>query len=488
MVFSSLLFILVFLPLNLICYYIPKNLNIRNYVLLIFSLLFYAWGEPIYVIILIAMSYACWYCARRIDASGNKHSASRWMMLAVIICLGTLGIFKYTGFFVQNLNIIPKIDIPVPDIKLPIGISFYTFQLLTYIIDVYRQEVPAQKLFRNVLLYAGLYHQCVAGPIIRYADIEKELRNRKTTLDSIYNGFLRFIYGLAKKSVLANSCGALVDMLLLSENAIGDPLALTDNLQILAGRSAMTLWFGMAFYMLQIYLDFSAYSDMAIGLGLMFGFHFKENFIYPYTSGSITEFWRRWHISLGSFFRDYVYIPLGGNRKGKLRTYLNMFIVWGLTGFWHGASWNFVLWGLYFFIFLAIEKMFLGKFLQKRKHLRHIYVIIVVYFGWVFFRFTQTDLMLTVLKGMFCGNGNSFATFEFSRLAVRYILFFVICCVACTPVISYVKKTLIIKGRKIPRYAKAIEILEISLPCILLIISVISLTGDTYNPFLYFQF
>ena len=488
MVFLSLLFLLAFLPLNLICYFIAKDLRTRNIILLIFSLIFYAWGEPVYVLILLFMSFACWWFSRRLESEKRERDKRKWLTFAVIVCIGTIGIFKYTGFFVQNLNFIPFINLPVPKISLPIGISFYTFQLLTYVVDVYRGEVPAQKQYYKVLLYAGLFHQCVAGPIVRYGDIENEINARKTTLSSLYTGVNRFVYGLAKKSILANSCGALVDMLLLSDGAIGDVSLLAQNLETIQGRSALTLWIGMAFYMLQIYLDFSAYSDMAIGLGLMCGFHYKENFNYPYTSDSITEFWRRWHISLGTFFRDYVYIPLGGNRKGKLRTYLNMFVVWGLTGLWHGASWNFVFWGLYFFVFLVLEKALIGPLLKKTGIWKHIYVIVVVYFGWVFFRFTQLPLMTAVLKGMFCANGNAFSTYESGRLALRYLLFFVICCVASTPLMSRIREWMRDRGQKSPGFALAEQALGVAVPCILLILSVVALTGDTYNPFLYFQF
>ena len=488
MVFSSLLFLLAFLPLNLVCYFIAKKIRTRNIVLLVFSLFFYAWGEPVYVAVLLFMSFCCWRFSLRLESEKTRHGRKGWLLNAVIVCIGTICIFKYTGFMIQNLNLLPFFNIPVPKISLPIGISFYTFQLLTYVVDVYRGEVHAQKQYYKVLLYAGLFHQCIAGPIVRYGDIEAEIRSRRTTLDSLYAGLTRFICGLAKKTILANSCGALVDMLLLSDGEIGDVSLLAQNLETLQSRSALTLWIGMAFYMLQIYLDFSAYSDMAIGLGLICGFHYKENFRYPYISGSITEFWRRWHISLGSFFRDYVYIPLGGNRNGKMRTYLNLLIVWALTGLWHGASWNFVLWGLYFYFFLVLEKTMLRNMLNKSRILKHVYVIAVTYFGWVFFRFTQPELLQAVFRGMFCGNGNPILTYESFRLALRCLLFFTICCAACTPLIPALRNRLLVKGRKNRRTARAEQILIILIPCVLLLLSVVALTGDTYNPFLYFQF
>ena len=488
MVFSSLIFLLAFLPLNLICYFCVGKLQARNVVLLVFSLIFYAWGEPVYVLILLGMSFASWWFSQKISAARSAPEKKRWLMWAVIVCLGTIGIFKYTGFFVQNLNLLPFVNLPVPQIGLPIGISFYTFQLLTYVVDVYRGDVPAQKYYWKVLLYAGLFHQCVAGPIVRYGDIENELTERRSDLKSVYTGTNRFIIGLAKKSVLANSCGALVDALLLSDAQIGDASLLAQNLATLQGRSALTLWMGMAFYMLQIYLDFSAYSDMAIGMGLICGLHYKENFRYPYTADSITDFWRRWHISLGTFFRDYVYIPLGGNRQGQLRTYLNMFIVWALTGLWHGASWNFVLWGLYFFVFLVLEKAFLGKLLQKTQVVKHVYLIVIVFFGWIFFRFTKMPLVTAVFSGMFCHNGNPFWTYVSRQFAFKYLLFFILCCVGCTPLAANAIRWLHVKARRDRRFAVAQKIVLIAGPCLLLILSVLALVGDSYNPFLYFQF
>ena len=361
MVFSSLLFLLAFLPLNLLFYYIAKPIKVKNAILLIFSLIFYAWGEPVYVLILLGMSLFSWLFSLGIEKAGSRGGKRVWLALAAIVCIGSIGFFKYAGFIAENVNAVAgRALLPVPQIALPIGISFYTFQLLTYVVDVYRGEVPAQRSYFRVLLYAGLFHQCVAGPIVRYGDIERELTDRTVSLNDVSDGVSRFAVGLAKKALLANACGAVVDALLLSDAAIGDKTQLAANLSLLESRSALTLFAGMAFYMLQIYLDFSAYSDMAIGMGRMCGFHYKENFDYPYVSASITEFWRRWHMSLGTFFRDYVYIPLGGNRKGTARQIVNLFIVWALTGLWHGASWNFVLWGLYFFVFLVLEKFVLG--------------------------------------------------------------------------------------------------------------------------------
>lgn len=488
MVFSSLLFIFAFLPLNLLLYFAAKNITVKNIILLIFSLVFYAWGEPVYVFLLIGTAFFCWLFSRLLDKSEKKAVRRLWLFLSCAVCLGSIGFFKYSAFLVENLNAAAgKALLPVPQIALPIGISFYTFQLLTYVIDVYRKEVPSQKAYWKVLLYAGLFHQCVAGPIVRYGDVAQEIENRKTDPAEISRGITRFAFGLAKKAIFANGCGAAADVLLLTDASIGDAAALAENTALLTGRSALTLWAGMAFYMLQIYLDFSAYSDMAIGMGLMCGFHYKENFDYPYMSASVTEFWRRWHISLGSFFRDYVYIPLGGNRKGKARQILNLFVVWALTGLWHGASWNFVLWGLYFFVLLIFEKFLLLKRLRGGFFSR-LYLLTAVYFGWVLFKFTDLSLLAAVLKGMFTLNGNSLFSFEAGHFLSGYLFFFTLSCLACTPVLKRFGEWF----RKRGETNRAARFLgnagEAVIPAVLTAVSALALVGDSYNPFLYFQF
>ncbi len=490
MVFSSLLFVLAFLPFNLFCYFMADSIKAKNAVLLVFSLVFYAWGEPVYVLILIGMSFFCWLFSRAIENAGGSAAKKKLLLfLAAAVCIGAIGFFKYAGFLVENVNrIAGSAVLNAPQLSLPIGISFYTFQLLTYVVDVYRGEVPAQRSYWRVLLYAGLFHQCVAGPIVRYGDIENELTNRHTDLAEAGRGATRFLCGLAKKAVLANGCGAVVDTLLLSDSAISDAAALTQNVQLLSGRSALTLWAGMGFYMLQIYLDFSAYSDMAIGMGMICGLHYKENFNYPYISGTVTEFWRRWHISLGSFFRDYVYIPLGGNRKGGARQIFNLFVVWALTGLWHGASWNFVLWGLYFFVFLVLEKFIFGKALEKSRVLKHVYLLTVVYFGWVLFKFTSMGEMAAVLRGMFCLNGNPIAGFEIFSFLKHYVLFFVICVLACTPVVKNLSAYLSREGARGGAMKALNSAAQVALPLAMLAVSVLSLVGDSYNPFLYFRF
>ena len=489
MVFSSLFFLYAFLPATLICYFFCRTVKTKNIILLLFSLFFYAFGEPVYVAILVLMALFCWLFSRLIDTSHSDREKKLWLAAAVAVCLGSIGYFKYIGFAVESVNaVVGKELFSVPQVTLPIGISFYTFQLLTYVIDVYRGEVPAQKSYWNVLLYASLFHQCIAGPIVRYEHIANELTERHENLAEISRGLTRFASGLAKKAILANGCGAVADTLLLTDAAIGNGALLADNIAEITSRSALALWVGMAFYMLQIYLDFSSYSDMAIGMGLMCGFHYKENFNYPYTAYSVTDFWRRWHMSLSSFFRDYVYIPLGGNRKGKGRQVFNLFAVWGLTGLWHGASWNFVLWGLYFFVLLILEKFVFGKLIEKHNLISRIYLLISVYFGWVLFKFTDFTILGTVLKGMFGLNGNPASTYEAASFISGYIFFFIICCVACTPVIKTIKKLLIKHGKSSRPVNITYRVLDIALPLVLILLASISLVGDSYNPFLYFQF
>lgn len=495
MVFSNLLFIYLFLPLNLIFYFRSKSIAAKNRVMLIFSLIFYAWGEPKYVFLLIAMSLADWFFALQIESRRREGGAKLFLALAVIVNIGLIGVFKYTGFVLHTTQSMFGFPENIPNIALPIGISFYTFQLLTYVIDVYRRDAEAQEDFSRVLLYAGLFHQCIAGPIVRYKDINEEIISRHTNFTRLGLGINRFAVGLAKKALLANVCGKVCDILLIPDSDISNIELLSQNIATLESRSAVALWAGMLFYMLQIYLDFSAYSDMAIGMGYMIGFRYKENFRYPYTTTTVTDFWRKWHISLGSFFRDYVYIPLGGNRRGTARQVFNLFVVWALTGLWHGASWNFVLWGLYYFVFLVIEKFFLNKNRRKNRYqsipktiLSHAYLLIIVYFGWILFKFTSAEMIGTVLKGMFCLNGNTFTSFETSSILKNYLFFTVIAIIGCTPLIRNISKTIKHNAKVSAAYGNLNGVLQIVLPILLLFLSTLSLVGDSYNPFLYFQF
>ena len=447
MVFSSLIFIYAFLPLTLLIYALTKKNNIRNYILLIASIIFYTWGEPTYVLILVGMTFIDWISALIIQNACEKESSKK-LVLAITVAINLLiiGFFKYTGFLLGNINAIFGVPQVIPDILLPIGISFYTFQLISYVVDVYRAEVPAQKKFTYLLLYSSLFYQCIAGPIVRYSDVQKEIENRRIDFTEVCEGITRFSIGLGKKALIANVCGSLSDQLLVSTAFMSSPETVGAALSELSSRSAIGIIFGVFFYMLQIYLDFSAYSDMAIGMGLMVGFHFKENFNYPYTAKSITDFWRRWHISLSSFFRDYVYIPLGGNRKGKLKTYRNLVIVWFLTGLWHGASWNFVLWGLFFFVFLAIEKADFSKILKNAPPvLSRAYTLVVVYFGWILFRFSDFKFIPVVLKGLWGLNGNGFIDFETKALLTSNLFFIVVAIIAVTPLTKKAKNFFISK-------------------------------------------
>ena len=378
MVFSSLLFLFRFLPAVLITYYlVPKKF--RNLVLLLFSLVFYEWGEPIYIVLMVFSILFNYLSGLEIDDCKERGDVLKgkiafWM--AVGVNLGILGFFKYAGFVVENLNRILPFDISMPALALPIGISFYTFQTLSYIIDVYKGNVKVQKNVINFGTYISMFPQLIAGPIVRYADVEGQLVERKVTLTKFGEGTAWFLRGLAKKVLLANNIGMLFDAV----QAMG------------AGNiSMLTAWLGCAAYTFQIYFDFSGYSDMAIGLGKMFGFTFMKNFDYPYTSSSITEFWRRWHISLGTWFREYVYIPLGGNRRSSGRVYFNLFAVWLLTGFWHGAGWNFILWGVVLFVIIALEKAGLKKVLDRFRIMGHLYMVILIPLTWMIFAITDIE-------------------------------------------------------------------------------------------------
>ena len=343
MVFSSLLFIYIFLPVNLLCYAVISDIKKKNICLLVFSLMFYAWTSPKYLLVMMFMALINYMGALWVEHFRNSRKSGYILAADIAASLCILAFFKYLGFICEISRFITGVPKIIPQVLLPVGISFYTFQLISYVVDVYRGEVKADTQYWKVLLYASLFHQCIAGPIVRYKDIKDDLRERKTGIDDMNEGISRFTTGLAKKTLLANTCASIVDSVL------------PESIARLGSVTVLGSWFGMLLYALQIYLDFSAYSDMAIGLGKMTGFHYKENFNYPYVADSITDFWRRWHISLGTFFRDYLYIPLGGNRKGLARQILNMFIVWSLTGLWHGASANFILWGMYFFAFLALS-------------------------------------------------------------------------------------------------------------------------------------
>ncbi|MDY4742858.1 MAG: MBOAT family O-acyltransferase [Lachnospira sp.] len=482
MVFSSLLFIYIFLPVNLLCYAVISDIKKKNICLLIFSLLFYAWTSPKYLLVMMAMALINYLGAIGVEHYRDRGKSGYVLAADVAASLCILAFFKYAGFICEISKMITGVPEVIPQIVLPVGISFYTFQLISYVVDVYRGEVEADRQYWKVLLYASMFHQCIAGPIVRYKDIAGDLKERKTGIDDMNEGISRFCTGLAKKTLLANTCASIVDSIL------------PETLSQIESATVLGSWFGMLMYALEIYLDFSAYSDMAIGLGKMTGFHYKENFNYPYTAGSITDFWRRWHISLGAFFRDYLYIPLGGNRKGMARQIINMFIVWSLTGLWHGASFNFMLWGLYFFVFLVIEKLFLLKCFDNMNRrvsavIRRIYTSLVVFFGWVLFRYSDFKMIGACIKTMFGGNGNSFTNVETNTIIINNIFFLIVAVVAATPLCSAAATKLksVAAGKDIG-FTYIYNALNVVIPVILLFLSTIALIGNSYNPFIYFRF
>ena len=477
MVFSSLLFVYAFLPLSLLVYFICPDRRSKNVSLLVFSLIFYAWGEPKYVLLLMFMALSSWYCALRIADAPYIETARKWLVVSIAVDIALIGFFKYSPLICSIFGAVPDF---VARIALPIGISFYTFQLMTYVVDVYRGDARAQRSYWNVLLYAALFHQCVAGPIVRYKTLAHELFVSRKAGRDFLPGLRRFTVGLAKKALLANPCGALADQLLLASSAASNAALFSQNLAAIQGLTVLESWLGAAAYMLQIYLDFSAYSDMAIGMGWMLGFRYKENFRFPYASLSVTEFWRRWHISMGSFFREYVYIPLGGNRRGKARTVLNMALVWALTGLWHGASWNFVLWGLYFGALLILERFVLRGLLERLPRLlRWLLAFTLVTISWAIFYYTDLGAVAQALAALF-GVGIS-GWSDASSIAVlrSYGIWALGAFVLSLPVVPLVSE-------KLPEKLRGA--LGLVLTLLLFAASLLFLIGQSYNPFIYFRF
>mgnify|MGYP004691321097 FL=1 len=466
MVFSSTIFLCVYLPLVLLGYYICPKKG-RNLFLLIASLVFYAWGEPKYVFLMIFSILVNYIFGRLMDKNRGRQKRMKLMLvLSVVIDIGLLSVFKYTDFIITNVNAIFGANFDLLNIALPIGISFYTFQAMSYTIDVYRNDVRVQKNLIDFGMYITMFPQLIAGPIVRYADVQDQLADRSVTTADFSEGIMRFVVGLGKKVLLANQMGAVWSEIY----ALGGDV------------SALMAWTGAIAYTFQIYFDFSGYSDMAIGLGRMFGFKFPENFRYPYQSVSITDFWRRWHITLSTWFKEYLYIPLGGNRRGLTRQALNLLIVWSLTGFWHGAGWNFVLWGLYYFVILFIEKLFLLKALDKLpKFFRHVYALLLIIIGWVIFASDDVSVLLPFLGSMFGANGAVGGMDVYTLLTKAALL--VICCVAST---ELPKKLFLSAAGAMNE--KAAFTLKSVLTIALLALSMILLIGDSYNPFLYFRF
>ena len=463
MLFTSISFLYYFLPIVLIIYFIaPKKY--KNLILFIFSLIFYFYGEPKYIFLMILEILIAYIGAILID----KYKSKKILILTLFIHIILLIIFKYTNFLTTNINNLFNTNFKLLNIVLPIGISFYTFQIISYIVDVYKDKVKVQKSFLKLATYVSLFPQLIAGPIVRYEVIENELDNRKPSFEDFSIGVRRFTIGLAKKVLIANMLGELCTK-----------FSLVDE------RSIVLYWIFAISYMLQIYFDFSAYSDMAIGLGRMFGFHFLENFDYPYISKSITEFWRRWHISLGSWFRDYVYIPLGGNRVSKIKHLRNILIVWLLTGIWHGASWNFVIWGLMFGIILIIEKLFLKKYLEKLPNfIRRIYVLFIVMISFIIFNADTISDAISNIIGLFGFNKETFINNYTIYYLKSYFIILVIAIIASTPLIK--KQLENMKKNKFMN--KLINILEPIYIVSLLLIVTSYLIDNSYNPFLYFRF
>lgn len=466
MVFSSTIFLCVYLPLVLLGYYICPKKG-RNLFLLIVSLVFYAWGEPKYVFLMIFSILVNYIFGRLMDKNrGRQKRMKLLLVLSVVIDLGLLSVFKYTDFIITNVNAIFGSSFDLLNIALPIGISFYTFQAMSYTIDVYRNDVRVQKNLIDFGMYITMFPQLIAGPIVRYADVQDQLAERSVTTADFSEGVMRFVVGLGKKVLLANQMGAVWSEIY----ALGGDV------------SALMAWTGAIAYTFQIYFDFSGYSDMAIGLGRMFGFKFPENFRYPYQSVSITDFWRRWHITLSTWFKEYLYIPLGGNRCGLARQALNLLIVWSLTGFWHGAGWNFVMWGLYYFVILFIEKLFLLKALDKLPKLfRHVYALLLIVIGWVIFASDDFGVLLPYLGSMFGANG-AVGGMDVYTLFTKAVLL-IICCVASTEL----PKRLFLSATGAMNEKAAFTIKSV-MTIALLALSMILLIGDSYNPFLYFRF
>ena len=463
MIFSSIPFLFFFFPLFILLYF-TLPFKYKNYILLLFSLIFYAWGEPIYILLMIFSSIVDFINGKNIEKYKDDNKKKKiFLIISIIINISLLGFFKYADFFIKVINNILYLDIPLLNLGLPIGISFFTFQTMSYSIDVYRGDVKAEKDFLTFMTYVCMFPQLIAGPIVRYETVSNELHKRDINFKKFADGFTRFLRGLFKKVLIANNIGLLFTLITSSE---------VNELSIMTGILAI------ASYAFQIYFDFSGYSDMAIGMGNMCGFTFLENFNYPYISKSITEFWRRWHISLSSWFKDYVYIPLGGSRVNILKNIRNILVVWILTGFWHGASWNFIFWGLYYGILLLLEKFVLKKYIDKLPDfVKHIYTIVLVFIGWMIFAFDDSKYLFGFIKAL---TSNKFVDSAFLYYFKNYFLILVIATVFSLPVYPKVKEKM--------NNTIFTSLLFISIYVILFIITLSYLVSDTYNPFLYFRF
>ena len=466
MLFSSIPFLYYFLPSVLILYFIvPKKL--KNTVLMLSSLVFYGWGEPKYVVLMIASIVIGYFSGILIEAFSQKKLSKVFLGISVAVNLGFLAYFKYADFFIENFNAVTGLSIPLLRIALPIGISFYTFQILSYTIDVYRKDVPAQKNIINLAAYITMFPQLIAGPIVRYSDIAKQLEERTHSFENFSKGIRRFILGLGKKILIANSLGELCDVFKASDD-----------------KSVLFYWLYAVAFGLHVYFDFSGYSDMAIGLGRIFGFRFSENFNYPYISKSATEFWRRWHMSLGTWFRDYVYIPLGGNRVSKPKWFFNIFVVWFLTGFWHGAAWNFIIWGLFFAVLLIVEKVFLLKYLDKSKVISRVYTLVAVGISFVIFNATDMKEAFSYIGGMFGAGNVPLVSTEFFYYLRSFAVTLVIGIIGATPIVKKAVEK-IFENSKISKFIWVLE--PVGLVALLAVMTAYLVDGS-FNPFLYFRF
>lgn len=471
MVFSSLIFIYIFLPICLILYFATKSIQQKNVVLLVLSLVFYAWGEPKWIVLMVISTFVEFIGAKLIDRHRDTWIAKAALATSVTIALSFLFIFKYFDFFTFNFNKFFGTDVGLLGLTLPIGISFYTFQTVTYIADVYRNKVPVQESFAKLLLYVSMFPQLIAGPIVKYIDVQKQIDDRVFNVRKAGDGIIRFLVGLTKKAVFANIAGEMATRFLDSD---------------LTALSVFGAWLGILAYTLQIYFDFSAYSDMAIGLGKIFGFDYPENFNYPYIARSVTDFWKRWHMTLTTFFREYLYIPLGGNRKHHV---LNLFLVWAFTGLWHGASWNFILWGLYYYVLLVCEKLFIGRLLEKTpRFFEHLYTLLMVVIGWVFFYFDDIDRLKTFFKLLIGIGDNPFINVTDGAIFTNHILFLIAAIIAVTPVSQKIKSVFadFVEKNKATGIIGSTSLVVYAV--LLLLINTAAIVGSSYNPFLYFRF
>ena len=471
MTFSSLTFTTLFFPAVLILYFICTDLRWRNGVLLVASLIFYSWGEPIWVLAMIGSTAINYVAAMLIDRASSPGLRKTALVVGAAASLAVLFYFKYAAFLVNSVTSLFGVSFSIPVLELPIGISFYTFQVLTYTVDVYRGKSPVQRDPFKLMLYVSCFPQLIAGPIVQYSDVAVMLDERESTLEGFTEGMKRFAVGLSKKVLLANVCGLIIEELPSAAGA--------------SGMSVLGAWYISVLYSLQLYFDFSGYSDMAIGMGRIFGFTYKENFNYPYISKSASEFWHRWHISLGSFFRDYVYIPLGGNRRGRVRTALNLAIVWALTGLWHGASWNFVIWGLYYGVLIILEKLVLADFREKLPGAaQHIAALLLIVVGWTVFYYTDMGCLGKHLGAMF-GIGAAGLSDPVTMAVIRkYTVLPLIAAIASLPILPRLKAWL----GKHEKLEGAADIVSLVCLTALMLLSMIFIVGQSYNPFIYFRF